>query len=65
MEASKRTQLIISTHSDIIVSALSDHPDTVIVCERDEKGTIMKRLDASVLKDWLDKYTLGRMNRFI
>jgi predicted ATPase len=61
IEASKRTQLIISTHSDIIVSALSEHPEAVIVCERDENGTIMKRLDASVLKDWLDKYTLGEL----
>jgi hypothetical protein len=43
------------------VSALSEHPEAVIVCERDENGTIMKRLDASVLKDWLDKYTLGEL----
>ena len=41
-EASTRTQLIVTTHSDILVSALSDMPEAIVVCERDIDGTYFK-----------------------
>lgn len=63
VEASKRTQLIVTTHSDILVSALSEHPESILVCEHDEKGTHMRRLERDKLKDWLKKYTLGELWR--
>ncbi len=58
-EASARTQLIVTTHSDILVSAFSDCPSAVLVCEKDEDGTHFKRLEAEKLKEWLDEYSLG------
>jgi predicted ATPase len=58
-EASQRTQLIVTTHSDILVSAFSDMPEAVLVCEKDEDGTHFKRLEAEKLKAWLDEYSLG------
>ncbi len=58
-EASKRTQLIVTTHSDILVSAFSDIPEAVLVCEKDEDGTHFKRLEADKLKAWLAEYELG------
>ena len=58
-EASQRTQLIVTTHSDILVSAFSDMPEAVLVCEKDEDGTHFKRLEADKLKVWLDEYSLG------
>ena len=58
-EASQRTQLIVTTHSDILVSAFSDMPEAVLVCEKDEDGTHFKRLEADKLKVWLEEYTLG------
>lgn len=58
-EASQRTQLIVTTHSDILVSAFSDMPEAVLVCEKDENGTYFKRLEAEKLKVWLEEYTLG------
>jgi predicted ATPase len=58
-EASQRTQLIVTTHSDILVSAFSDMPEAVLVCEKDEDGTHFKRLEAEKLKVWLEEYTLG------
>jgi predicted ATPase len=61
IEASQRTQLIVTTHSDILVSALSGVPDSVVVCERDPDGTHMRRLERERLKEWLDKYTLGEL----
>ncbi len=59
IEASQRMQLIVTTHSDILVSALSDVPEAVVVCERDQDGTHLRRLDRESLDEWLKKYTLG------
>lgn len=62
VEASQRTQLIITTHSDALVSAIP--PESVLVCERNqEKGTYLRHLQADKLKDWLENYTLGDLWR--
>lgn len=61
IEASQRTQLIVTTHSDILVSALSETPESVLVCERGEGGTELHRLEPERLKKWLDKYSLGEL----
>jgi predicted ATPase len=61
IDASQRTQLIVTTHSDILVSALSDVPEAVLVCEADEDGTHFKRLDKENLKEWLEEYSLGEL----
>ncbi len=63
IEASKRTQLIVTTHSDSLISALTDVPEAVLVCERDQHGTRLDRLDPEPLKEWLDKYRLGDLWR--
>lgn len=62
-KASERTQLFVTTHSDALISALSDVPESVLVCERMPSGTTMKRLDAEHLREWLDKYSLGEIWR--
>lgn len=59
VEASQRTQLIVTTHSDILVSALTETPEAVIVCERDDGGSHLRRLEPERLKAWLEKYSLG------
>ncbi len=61
IEASQRTQLIVTTHSDILVSSFSEIPEAVLVCEKDEDGTHFKRLEAEKLKVWLKEYELGEM----
>ena len=61
IEASQRTQLIITTHSDALVSALM--PESVLVCEQDERGSHLRRLDPERLKKWLENYTLGDLWR--
>ena len=60
-EASQRTQLIVTTHSDILVDAMSDQPESVLVCEKHEGQTQLKRLDPAELKVWLNKYRLGEL----
>jgi len=60
VEASQRTQLIVTTHSDLLVSALSERPEAVLVCEYDrEVGTVLKRLEPERLSKWLKDYSLG------
>ena len=64
IEASQSMQLIVTTHSDALIDALTDRPETVLVCERDfDNGTQMKRLSKDDLKDWLEHYTLGQLWR--
>ena len=41
---SERTQLIVTTHSDVLVDALSDMPEAVLVAGRSEAGTTLERL---------------------
>lgn len=60
-EAANHTQLIVTTHSDVLVDAMSDTPDCVLVAEKNADGTQMRRLDAVQLKPWLEKYSLGQL----
>jgi len=48
-EAATRTQLIVTTHSDVRVDAVSDQPGSVLVAEKTESGTTLMRLDAEKL----------------
>ncbi|NIJ59316.1 putative ATPase [Pseudochelatococcus lubricantis] len=60
-QAAERTQLIVTTHSDVLVDAMSDQPEAVVVAERGPEGTNLTRLDAEKLKPWLEKYRLGQL----
>lgn len=62
VSASARTQLIVTTHSDALVSALTEHVDSVLVCEY-RGGTQLTRLDAGRLQHWLERYRLGDLWR--
>lgn len=61
LRAAERTQLVVTTHSDIIVDALTEHPETVLVCEKHDGQTEIRRLDADRLTDWLQQYRLGQL----
>lgn len=60
-EASTRTQLIVTTHSDVLVDAMSDQPESVYVTEKTDAGTTLTRLSAEKLKPWLEQYRLGQL----
>jgi predicted ATPase len=63
-EASARCQLIVTTHSEALVSAFSDEPESVVVCERGaDAGTQFRRLNANDLDEWLAEYRLGELWR--
>jgi predicted ATPase len=61
IEASQRTQLIVTTHSDILVDAMTEHPESVVVCEKHNGMTDMHRLTKEELTEWLEKYRLGQL----
>jgi predicted ATPase len=64
VDASERTQLVVTTHSEALIDALSDRPEDVLVTERDfDNSTQFKRLDGKQLSVWLERYTLGALWR--
>lgn len=60
-EASLRCQLIITTHSDILVDSMSGQPESLLVCEKTAEGTTIMRMDPNKLEPWLQKYRLGEL----
>ena len=60
-EASERCQLVVTTHSDMIVDALTDTPESIVVCEKEDGQTRLKRLSKKDLSHWLEKYRLGEL----
>lgn len=61
LAASKYTQLIITTHSDVLVHAMSEMPESIVVCEKQQGATSMTRLAVADLQVWLEKYRLGEL----
>jgi predicted ATPase len=61
VDASQKTQLIVTTHSDIIIDALTEHPESVLICDKYEGQTHIERLDPKKLNEWLTHYRLGEL----
>ena len=61
--ASNRMQLVVTTHSDALISALTSSPDAVVACERLGEATELQRLEPARLASWLDDYSLGDLWR--
>lgn len=60
-DASERCQLIVTTHSDVLVDALTDTPESIVICEKHNGQTRMKRLDKTNMAHWLEQYRLGEL----
>ena len=60
-EASERCQLIVTTHSDVLVDALTETIDSIVVCEKEDGQTRLKRMDADDLSHWLQDHRLGEL----
>ncbi|MCX6607769.1 MAG: AAA family ATPase, partial [Acidobacteria bacterium] len=61
LAASKRMQIVITTHSRQLIDALSEEPEAVIICEREDGESRFERLDGERMKGWLDRYSLGEL----
>lgn len=60
-EASQRCQLVVTTHSDILVDAMTDQPESILVAEKKNGSTSLTRLKGEKLKPWLERYRLGQL----
>jgi predicted ATPase len=60
-KASHHTQILATTQS----AAFLDHfePEQVIVADREQSGTVFRRLENSDLESWLEDYSLGEIWR--
>ncbi|MDQ6707428.1 MAG: AAA family ATPase, partial [Acidobacteriota bacterium] len=61
--AACKTQIVVTTHSDILLSALSESPESVLVCENLKGSSSIRRLDKDQLDFWLREYKLGEIWR--
>lgn len=61
VEASEKTQLIVTTHSSALVDAFSDSPESICICEKFEGATQIRRLNSERLAIWLKDYSLGHL----
>ncbi len=62
-EASRRTQVIFTTHSAEMLNAFSETQPTVTVCEWQNGQTQLHVLAGEKLDYWLGKYSLGELYR--
>ena len=60
-EASERCQLIVTTHSDVLVDKLTDTPESIVICEKHQGQTQLRRLQKDELAHWLEDYSLGTL----
>ncbi len=61
-EAAQHTQIIVTTHSRQLVDYFTDTPEDVVVFDKEDGATKMRRLDREELKVWLDSdYDLGEI----
>lgn len=56
-QASEYKQIIVSTQSVELVNQFE--PRDVVVTERHENGSVLRRPDGDQLKEWLEEYSLG------
>jgi predicted ATPase len=60
-DASSRCQLIVTTHSDVLVDAMTDTPEVVLICEKHDGATTLHRLSPGDVQVWLERYRLGEL----
>jgi predicted ATPase len=58
-QVAETKQIIVSTQSVELLNAFE--PEDIIVVEREQGATTLKRLDSEELGDWLEDYTLGEL----
>lgn len=62
-EASRRTQVIFTTHSPEFLDTFEGEPPTTTVVELVDGESKLRTLDGDELSDWLKRFTLGELFR--
>lgn len=58
-QVAEEKQVLVATQSVELLNCFK--PEDVVVAERQDDATILKRLDTEELKDWLEDYSLGEL----
>jgi len=65
VKASERVQLVVTSHSRMLVDALTEYPSSVVVCAKENGESQFERLVEAHLRQWLEQYsasaTLGEL----
>jgi predicted ATPase len=61
VSASAKTQLIVTTHSTQMVDAMTDHADSVLVCEKKNGPSMVSRLSQEEVNRWREHGSLGTL----
>lgn len=61
VEASGRTQLVVTTHSPTLIDALTAYPSSVVACEKYEGQTQFRRVNPEALASWIGEQGLGEV----
>ena len=59
IEASQRTQLIVTTHSEHLLTALEDDFDALFTFDAGLSGSLVRRFSCDAYRDWKDEHRLG------
>lgn len=62
-DAATRTQLIVTTHSDLLVEEFTNEPECILTFEKRGDQSEVRRLDSEELSHWLEKYSLGQLRQ--
>jgi predicted ATPase len=61
VDASARTQVLVTTHSEYLLSALQDDFDVLFAFDATSKGSIVRRFTQKQYAEWRDEHTLGEL----
>jgi len=61
VEASGRSQLIVTTHSTQLVDAMTEHAGSVLICENQDGATQLNRLTQEEVERWRKHGSLGAL----
>ena len=61
IDASERTQLVVTTHSRMLVDCLQLVPESIVVCEKHDGESSFERLDRIRMEAWLEIFSLGEL----
>ncbi|MBK7827530.1 AAA family ATPase [Nannocystis sp.] len=61
LDARARTQLVVTTHSTMLVDGFTEHPEAIVICDRVDGGTQLRRLDAERVAVWRQHGSLGQL----
>lgn len=61
LDASTRTQLVVTTHSPTLVDSFTDHPEAILTCDKQDGTSRIVRLDPAQIAAWRQHGSLAQL----